>query len=130
MSRVLPAIDRGLYRASGHRATVTQLAFPTLLLRLPGHRDVPLLFVRDGDDYIVAATNWGRPEHPAWSTRLLRDPAAEVLVGRADRAVHAEHLDAVARAAVWPALVEMWPAFEIYVRRSRRDVRVFRLRAR
>jgi deazaflavin-dependent oxidoreductase (nitroreductase family) len=127
MSRVLPIIDRGAYRASGHRGTVTQMAFPTLLLRLPGRKDAPLLYLRDGGGYLVAATNWGRTDHPGWSTRLLRDPQADILLGRHSQAVVAERLDEDSLSAAWPRLVELWPAFETYRRRSARHVRVFRL---
>ena len=42
-SRVLPRLDRAVYRASGHRWMAAAIAFPTLLLHAGGRRPVPLL---------------------------------------------------------------------------------------
>lgn len=127
-SRVLPRLDRAAYRASGHRWMVATIAFPTLLLHHGDATPVPLLFARDGAGYLVAATNWGRPQHPAWSTRLLANAAATIEIrGRSTRVV-ARRLSPSEVAAAWPRLVEVWPAFDTYRRRAHRDIRVFHLR--
>lgn len=126
-SRLLPRLDRAAYTVSGHRWTVTDIAFPTLLLHCDGARPVPLLHARDGDDYLVAATNWGRPEHPRWSDRLLRNPLAAIEERGHRRSVVAQLLAPAEVSAMWPRLLEVWPAFEDYRRRARRDIRVFRL---
>jgi deazaflavin-dependent oxidoreductase (nitroreductase family) len=126
-SGLLPRLDRAVYRASGHRWMVATIAFPTLMLHDGGHKPVPLLYARDGKDYLVAATNWGRPQHPAWSRRLLAgQPATVELHGRVTR-VLARHLSPTEAAAAWPRLVAVWPAFDAYRQRAEREIRVFRL---
>lgn len=126
-SRVLPRLDRAVYRASGHRWMVATIAFPTLLLHAGGRQPVPLLFVREGPGYLVAATNWGRPEHPAWSNRLLSGSPATIEIHRGQIPVRVRRLSPAEMAEAWPRLLEVWPAFETYRRRTRREVRVFLL---
>ncbi|MBI5156394.1 MAG: nitroreductase family deazaflavin-dependent oxidoreductase [Acidimicrobiia bacterium] len=128
-ARVLPSLDRAVHRLSGGRWLVTSAAFPTLLLRCGiSAKPIPLLYVAHDGGYLVAATNWGRPEHPRWSTRLLEVGAATVEVAREVSPVRAERLTETEVGVVWPLLVEVWPAFDTYRARARREIRVFRLR--
>lgn len=127
LARVLPPLDRLVHRLSGRRVLLASAAAPSLLLHIGDRRPVPLLYARQGDDLIVAATNWGREDHPVWSTRLMRSGSARISVGRRRIEVEARHLDPGEREAVWPALLEVYPAFETYRHRSGRDIRVFRL---
>ncbi len=107
---------------------VASLAFPTILLRCgTAARPVPLLYARHEGAFLVAATNWGRREHPKWSTRLLEGCGATVALGRRTLAVRAERLSEAEVKAVWPILLAVWPAFDTYRARSGRNIRVFRL---
>ena len=62
---------------------------PTLLLTTTGRRTgqtrtSPLIFGRDGDDYLIVASMGGAPEHPQWYLNLTANPDAEIQVqGRA-----------------------------------------------
>ena len=38
-------------------------------------RTAPLIFARDGDDYLVVASVGGAPKHPAWYLNLAGEPA-------------------------------------------------------
>ena len=127
-ARVLPSLDRAAHRVSGGRWMVAAMAFPTILLRCGDTtKPVPLLYVRHGGGYLVAATNWGRREHPKWSTRLLDGHPASVEIGRKVTAVRADRLSPAEVDVVWPLLLAVWPAFDTYRSRSGRDIRVFRL---
>jgi F420H(2)-dependent quinone reductase len=60
---------------------------PTLLLRTTGRRTglprtTGLTYARDGDDYLVVASNGGRPEPPTWLGNLRAQPDCEIQVGR------------------------------------------------
>ncbi len=62
---------------------------PTLLLTTTGRktgqsRTTPLIFNRDGDDYLVVASMGGAPTHPNWYQNLTTHPDAEIQV-RAER---------------------------------------------
>jgi deazaflavin-dependent oxidoreductase (nitroreductase family) len=133
---VFPAVDRFLYRVSGGRlVSAGPTLFPTLLLTTTGHgsgkaRTTPLFYVRDGESIIVAASNFGLRDHPAWSENLLRNPDAEVQIGTVARRFRARVADSKEVARAWPRLVAFWPAYDRYKERSGRDIRVFILEPR
>jgi deazaflavin-dependent oxidoreductase (nitroreductase family) len=68
----------------GHRVLFGN---PTLLLRTVGRktgqaRTSALTYGRDGDDYLVTASNGGSPRAPGWLTNLKARPECEIQVGR------------------------------------------------
>jgi deazaflavin-dependent oxidoreductase (nitroreductase family) len=91
-------------------------------------RTVPLAAWRDGQDFVVVGSNFGRERHPAWSTNLVAHPEARVAFRGEEFAVRAELLDDAERERVWPDLLAQWPLFDRYAETSGRDLRVFRLR--
>lgn len=101
----------------------------TLLLTTRGRRTgrprrTPLIYGRDGDDYLVVASNGGNREHPQWYRNLRADSQVRVQV-------EAEKFDAVARTAdaeerhrLWPVMVKIWPAYDDYQTRTSREIPV------
>jgi deazaflavin-dependent oxidoreductase (nitroreductase family) len=60
---------------------------PTLLLRTTGRRSgLPrtsaLTYARDGDCYLIVASNGGRAQPPSWLANLTAKPDCEIQVGR------------------------------------------------
>jgi deazaflavin-dependent oxidoreductase (nitroreductase family) len=58
----------------------------TLLLTTRGRRSgklrrTALIYGRDGDRYLVVASNGGSKEHPSWYLNLTDDPEVEAQVG-------------------------------------------------
>ena len=41
----------------------------------------PLSYYRDGDNYLLVASNWGKEEHPNWFRNLLQNPGTTIQVG-------------------------------------------------
>lgn len=71
----------------GHRLF---FGIPALLLRTTGRRTgkervTALNYGRDGDDYLVVASNGGARRPPAWYLNLTARPQVEVQVGRTKR---------------------------------------------
>ena len=136
LGRRLVPVDRWLQQTTRGRLTVTgHDAVPQLLLTTIGRRTgqarvTPLLYARFGDDWVVTASNWGLPHHPAWSTNLIANPDASIEVGRRRIDVRATLTGGDERAQLWAAALEIWPAYDTYAERSGRDIRVFRLAAR
>ncbi len=129
-SRVAPPVDRFVHRLSGGRWHVADLALPTLVLIHRGRRSgrmyhTPLAFIESGDGFALAATNWGQQHHPAWSTNLLADPDVAVEIHGETIPVRARPVDAAEKASLWPRFLRIWPAYDTYVERSGRDIRVF-----
>ena len=99
----------------------------TLLLTTTGRktgerRTTPLIFTRDGDDYLIVASMGGAPQHPQWYLNLQADPHAHIQV-------RAEHLDVTARTAadddkprLWAIVTEQWPNYDLYQSRTDRTI--------
>jgi deazaflavin-dependent oxidoreductase (nitroreductase family) len=49
-------------------------------------RTTPLVYVEDGRDVVVVASNGGDPKHPAWYHNLLAHPETTVQIGVAPAA--------------------------------------------
>jgi deazaflavin-dependent oxidoreductase (nitroreductase family) len=127
LDRTLGKLTKGRYVAFGLRDLPSMLITTTgRKSRLP--RTNPLLYVPDGDDYIVVGSNWGQDQHPAWALNLVADPQAVVTVDGKDIAVRATVAQGVERDRLWAQLLTMWPAYATYQERANhRDIRVFRL---
>jgi len=100
---------------------------PTLLLRTTGRRSgrpvvLPLIYGRHGDDHVVVASKGGAPEHPAWYLNLVADPNVGVQVGTNVFAAEARVATDTERAALWPQMVGIWPAYEDYARATDREI--------
>lgn len=82
--RLLPRLDVAGHRLTGGRLLPSRLLLPTVLLTTTGHRTgrphtTPLCAHKYADgNWLIAATNFGRPHHPAWSTNLLHHPRGTV----------------------------------------------------
>ena len=84
--RVHEAIYKGTDGRVGHK----MIGVPTLLLRTTGRRSGAtrtngLVYARDGDDYLLVASNGGADKPPAWLHNVRADPTVEVQVGRERR---------------------------------------------
>jgi F420H(2)-dependent quinone reductase len=85
-SQVLRVHEK-LYIASDGRVGHKILGVPTLLLHSTGRRSGKqrtngLVYARDGNDYLVVASNGGADRAPAWLHNLQADPSVEIQIGR------------------------------------------------
>lgn len=101
----------------------------TLLLTTTGRRSgepytTPLIYVRDGDDYIIVASKGGADAHPDWYRNLDAHPEVTIRVGADVLEGAAATIDADRRARVWPRLTEVWPDFDDYAASTDREIPV------
>jgi deazaflavin-dependent oxidoreductase (nitroreductase family) len=61
---------------------------------------------------------------PAWWLSLQANPATTVQVGTERRRVLARKASAEEKADLWPRLVQMYRDYEIYQRRTKREIPV------
>jgi deazaflavin-dependent oxidoreductase (nitroreductase family) len=133
---VLVPIDRFLYSSSrgrlslGHVGRRREGALQTLLLTTTGcesgkARTTPVLYLEDGPRLVVVASNFGRDRHPAWSANLLADENASVQIRDSRREVRARLASDEEKARLWPALLDLYPAWESYTGRTDRSFRAF-----
>ncbi len=86
LKRVAPRVDPPLLRLTGGRIS-SVYPVPIMLLTTTGAktgqpRTLPLLYLTDGDDLVLIASNYGKTSHPAWYRNLVANPKVEVLAGR------------------------------------------------
>jgi deazaflavin-dependent oxidoreductase (nitroreductase family) len=109
----------------GHSAGhITHLLLTTKGRKSGVERTVPLTYLRDGDDYVLVASNGGADTHPAWWLNLHRTPSARIQVGRQTVDVTARHADAHERNRLWPMLTRYNPFYANYERITRREIPV------
>jgi deazaflavin-dependent oxidoreductase (nitroreductase family) len=90
----LVRLQHAVYEHNGaiaHRMYVTRcLLLHTIGRRSGQRRSVVLLYVPDGEGFVVVASNWGGDLPPAWLLNLKENPRAEVQVGRRELVVDAQ----------------------------------------
>jgi deazaflavin-dependent oxidoreductase (nitroreductase family) len=88
---------------------------PTLVLTTAGRRSgkprrTMLIYGRDGDNYLLVASQGGRPTHPLWYHNLVEQPEVQVQV-LADRfTARARTATPEEKARLWPTMTAIWPA--------------------
>ncbi|MGW0248680.1 nitroreductase family deazaflavin-dependent oxidoreductase [Nocardia goodfellowii] len=102
---------------------------PTLLLEHRGRTTgtiytVPLLYLADGADIVVVASQGGLPKHPQWYHNLRAHPDTHIQIGRERRAVHATVADPAQRARLWPRLTDLYADFATYQSWTDREIPV------
>jgi deazaflavin-dependent oxidoreductase (nitroreductase family) len=138
---VLAPIDRFVYSRSGGRMSLGHFganregALQTLLLTSTGRktgkvRTNPVLYLDEGNGWVVVASNFGREHHPGWSSNLIANPDAEVQIRTRHERVRARLASAEELARLWPRLLELYPSWDAYVERTDRSFRAFFLEPR
>lgn len=87
-------------------------------------RTTPLIYARDGEDYLVVASKGGMPSHPAWYLNLIKDPDAEIQVKERRFKVRARTGDSSERSRHWKIVTDVWPNYDQYVQRTDRFIPV------
>jgi len=133
LMRTVSALNTCIYQVSGGRWLGRfPSGAPVCLLTTQGRksgqrRTVPLLYLADGDDLVLVASQGGAPQHPGWYFNLVANPTAEVQVGRRRFPVVARTVSSEEKAALWPRLVAIYPPYDDYQRRTTRSIPVMRL---
>ena len=102
---------------------------PVLLLVTTGRktgreRTAPLLYLEDRENLVIVASDGGEPQHPAWYLSLKADPEARVEIEGRTLRVRAEEARGDEKRRLWARLVEMYPPYESYQRRTEREIPV------
>jgi len=101
----------------------------TLLLTTRGRksgqlRRTALIYGRDGDDFLVVASNGGRPEHPNWYLNLRDDPEVTLQVGPEVFPARARTASLQEKPNLWRLMAQIWPDYDGYQRKTTREIPV------
>jgi deazaflavin-dependent oxidoreductase (nitroreductase family) len=135
LRHVFTPVDKLVLRLTGGRRGLGPGVAPQLLLTTNGRksgkpRSNPVLYLRDGERYVVVASNYGRERHPAWSYNLMADPSATIQIGDKKRDVVARRATEDEFARYWPRLLRIWPGWRKYRTMTDREFRMFVLEPR
>ena len=108
-----------------------------LLLTARGARSgdlitTPVVYGRDGADYVIVASKGGAPQHPKWLGNIMANPDVEVEVagpGGTETFKATAHVveDRKERDNLYAAMTVIWPSFADYQKRTDRLIPVVRL---
>ena len=106
---------------------------PTLLLTTTGRhsgepRMLPLIYGKDGDDYIIVASKGGHADHPAWYLNLEATRTVGVQVAADKFTAIAEVVEGDGRHSIWEMMAKIWPPYIDYQEKTDRFIPVVRLR--
>ena len=85
-------------------------------------RKRPLIYGRDGDDYLIVASKGGAPNHPAWYLNLVANPNAMIQVWSDVIAVTAHTATPEEKARLWAKMTAQWPDYDAYQEKTDRDI--------
>lgn len=118
------------YRLSGGKIGGNMPGVHILLLETVGRktgkkRTTPLLYIRDGENYVVTASYGGMPHHPSWYHNLRHQPKTVIQVMDQRIPVEAEQANPEDRRRLWAELVKTEPRYGEYQRKTAREIAVF-----
>ncbi len=131
--RLFMLLHAALYRLTKGRLGGVIGGNPLLLLHVTGrrtgkHYTIPLMFIRDGDAFVVIASAMGAPKHPAWFLNLLAQPRTTVQVRGTTVAVEASEAQGEERRRLWQRLRAPAPFLDRHEQKAGRAIPVVVLR--
>jgi deazaflavin-dependent oxidoreductase (nitroreductase family) len=126
---LITTVQRWVYLRTNGRIGHSFFGIRILLLTTVGRRSgrpriAPLLYVEDGERWVVAGSNMGDARPPAWWLNISANSRARIQV-------RTEHFEVVARRAapeeaerLWPVLIGSYRWFEDYRESAGREIPV------
>jgi deazaflavin-dependent oxidoreductase (nitroreductase family) len=127
---LMSKVNVWVYRLSGGRLGGRFIGgAPVMLLTTVGRktgqpRVAPLLYLRDGEQVVTVASKGGMSKHPLWFRNLETNPNVEVTIDNVTTSMTARRATDEEKRTYWPRLVAMYPDYDVYQRRTDRDIPV------
>jgi deazaflavin-dependent oxidoreductase (nitroreductase family) len=120
------------FRANGGKVGGNFDGAPMVLLTTTGaktglERTSPLVYLDDGDRWLVFASAAGADHHPAWYHNVVAHPGVTVEVGTETIHAIAVPLEGAERDEAYARQVEVMPGFGDYERKTDRTIPVIAL---
>lgn len=108
---------------------------PLLILHTKGAhshelRVNPMMYLKDGDRYLVFASKGGAPSHPDWYHNLKAHPDVEAEIGDEKLKMHATEIKGAERDTLYAKQSKLYPAFAKYQQQTKRIIPVIALTKR
>ncbi|RLA43863.1 MAG: nitroreductase family deazaflavin-dependent oxidoreductase [Gammaproteobacteria bacterium] len=136
MAKILPylkvfsSLNEKVYRWTGGRVLGKLNGHDVCLVTMTGaksgkKRVIPLMHVPYKDGVIIVASQGGAPKNPVWFNNLVAHPDIEVQYKNNKMKLRARRADSEEKQTVWPVCCEHYPDYDIYQKRTGRDIPVF-----
>jgi F420H(2)-dependent quinone reductase len=116
-----------MYRRSGGKRMGSLRGMPLLLLTSVGRKTgkqhtTPVMYIHDGNNYVITASNGGEDKHPAWFLNLQAHPQTTIEVDGTTKSVMAHEASPEEKSHLWAELVKQAPFFDDYTKKTTRDI--------
>ena len=123
------------FRANGGTAGGMFEGMPLLLLHNVGAKSgtdfvTPLVYLADGDNWVIFASKGGAPNNPGWYHNLKAQPAVSIEVGSDTVDVTAEEATGPERERLYSTQEAQQPQFSEYAQKTDRKIPVIVLKPR
>ena len=125
LARVLPYLDRIALDLTQNRQTATHVltGLPALTITTRGARTnrlyrTPLLYFKEGDNFLLIATNFGQKENPGWYYNILAYPEIEVAIDGKTSKYFGTEVAGVDWRVYWEMAVAHYPGYSNYQHRA------------
>ena len=107
----------------GHDWQGTQTLLLTTKGRKSGEpRELPLIYGKSGDDYLIVASKGGADAPPAWYLNIEADPEVELQVWDDRFPAKARVATPEEKAEMWKTMTAEWPAYDDYQKKTDREI--------
>ena len=125
--QVFTALHIFIYRLTGGILGSQMGGQSMLLLATTGRKSgklhvIAISYFRDGNDYILVASNWGKEHHPAWYYNLISQPLADIQVKARKIRVNAHPATDEVYERLWSYVSTKNPMYTGYQRNTRRKI--------
>lgn len=126
IKHVISPFQRWIFRTTGGRfLSNVGLGREVLLLTTKGRRTgkdrtVPVFYLRDGEDIVICNVTPEFEKTNPWVINLRSDPIAQIQIGSDTALYHAREATSEEIYSLWPQLVKLWPAYQVYFERGGR----------
>jgi deazaflavin-dependent oxidoreductase (nitroreductase family) len=120
-------LQTAIFRLTHGKLMASLRGMPVLLLTTVGRRTGkprtrPLMYIRDGNNYVVTASNNGQAHNPGWFHNLRASPRVEIEVPGKQVKATASVASDLERSRLWLQLVARAPFFEGYRKSASRTI--------
>ncbi|MEU6852049.1 nitroreductase family deazaflavin-dependent oxidoreductase [Actinacidiphila alni] len=129
-ARVIAEFRANAGKVGGNFEGAPMVLLHTIGARTGAERVNPLMYLPDGDRYLIFASKGGADEHPAWYRNIVAHPDIEVEIGDERFAVHAEELKGAERDEKYAKQATLYPGFAEYEKKTSRVIPVIALTRR
>jgi F420H(2)-dependent quinone reductase len=123
----LMAVNIFLYHLTGGSIGSKMAGQSVLLLDTVGRKTgrrhtIPINYYRDGESYVIVASNWGQSHHPAWFYNLMNKPVTQIQVKNRKLRVKAQTVPDQDYERLWQSVTSQNEFYDRYQKQTSRKI--------